>query len=63
MGGTYLAHKDYPTQKDWGYDKRKKNYTFEGDGNKKEKDRRKKDSERRRSKRRRDNYYDDDDED
>lgn len=60
MGGAHLARKDYPTQKDWGYDKRKKNHTFEKD-NRKEKDRRKKDSERRRSKRRRDNYYDDED--
>lgn len=61
MGGTYLARKDYPTQKDWGYDKKKRNYNFEDeDGSRREKDRRIKDSERRRSKRKRDNYYDDD---
>lgn len=56
-----LAQKDYPTQKNWGSDKRKKTYSFEQDGSKKEKERRKKDSERRRSKYKRDNYYNDED--
>jgi hypothetical protein len=57
-----LAQKDYPTQKNWGHDKRKNNYNFEiDDASRKEKERRKKDSDRRRSKHKRDNYYDDED--
>lgn len=55
-----MAQKEYPTQKNWGHDKRKKNYNFEiDDVTQHEKERRKKDSDRRRSKHKRDNYYDD----